>query len=81
MGDGQQLVAEIDNLTSELDTAAADGTFVGWESDEHHVRGGYRTVVLTDDAGRLRRCRDALLELRDAIMANADEDRAARLLR
>lgn len=67
---------DIDALMSLLQREIDVGTYVGWEPDEHHVRGGYERIELDDRARSLAPTLAALTELRSSIAAALDVARA-----
>lgn len=60
----------IDELGAFIEMLAArisEGTHVGWEADEGHVRGGYEVICLEEETPALVRCANDLHAVREAV--------------
>lgn len=60
-------LGDIGTVLSLLQRQIDVGTYVGWEADEHHVRGGYERIELDHRARRLVPALAGLTKLRAAI--------------
>lgn len=69
---------DLQAFISMISQTVADGTFVGWEADEHHVHGGFDITCLDSCAKKLGptvdelwRFWNAIAQVLDAIKATA----------
>ena len=74
----EQFLRDLDAFICTIRQIIADGTYVGWEADEHHVQGGFdiiwqdpRTKELGPTVDALRRFWSAIAQVLDAIKAIA----------
>ena len=68
---------DIDAFIDFVEHQVEAGTHLGWEADEHHVRGGYDVVYLDARAKALSPVLADLRKLQAAIARVLDEARAA----
>ncbi|WP_299784440.1 hypothetical protein [uncultured Marivita sp.] len=62
----------VEDLNTFIETLAArirSETYVGWEADENHVRGGYEVCYADDATHALIRCAKELRSVQEAITA------------
>jgi hypothetical protein len=67
---------DIDAFISLLQREIDQGTYIGWEADEYHVRGGYELIELDARARSLAPALDELCKLRSSIATALDVARA-----
>ena len=76
----QVVLRDLESFIAAIDREIAEGTWVGWEADEHHVRGGWEVVYRDDRAAALARAAHELDCLYQAIAAVFDLAQATRLV-
>ncbi|WP_055682556.1 hypothetical protein [Jannaschia rubra] len=60
-------IDEMGALIEVLAARISEGTHVGWEADEGHVRGGYEVIHLEEETPALVRCANDLHAVREAV--------------
>ncbi|MDT0683410.1 hypothetical protein RM543_11995 [Roseicyclus sp. F158] len=72
----EAMLRDIDAFMSLLQREIDGGTYVGWEPDEYHVRGGYERIEFDARAKNLAPALAALIKLRSSIAMALDVARA-----
>jgi len=67
---------DLQAFISMISQTVADGTFVGWEADEHHVHGGFDIICLDSCAKKLGPTVDELWHFWSAITQVLDAIKA-----
>ena len=75
----EALLRDLEAFTELVDRKVAEGTHVGWEADDHHVRGGYDVICLDDGIAALASAVCGLEDLSQAINSALDAVHAARV--
>ncbi len=75
----ETFVEDLNTFIEMLAARIRSETYVGWEADENHVRGGYEVVYADEETWALNRCAEDLGRTRDAVSAVLCAARALRL--
>jgi len=75
----EAFLQDLEALAASLESMVTKGTHIGWQADEHHVRGGYEVTFVEDVALNLASARNDLNALISAIAIALDAVRATRV--